>query len=127
MFSIKNSSRVNSQRVKLTGIPSTGAGEILQPDITSCGGLTAGRRIRELVKNTGLILIPHRGGSLWGLPVALTASTCSMAEEFPSGSPILDAMTPLSDSGDYIAPTAPGFGTNLSEQMLLGLRHPETF
>ena len=95
--------------------------------MTSCGGLTAGRRIRELVKNAGLIFIPHRGGSLWGLPVALTASTCSMAEEFPSGSPILDAMTPLSDSGDYIAQTAPGFGTNLSEQMVLGLRLPETF
>lgn len=105
----------------------TSAGEILQPDITWRGGLTAGRRIRELVENAGLTLTPHRGGSLWGLPVALIASNCSMAEGFPSGSPILDAMTPLSDSGDYIAPIAPGFGTNLSKQMVLDSRLPGTF
>ena len=105
----------------------TNAAEILQPDITWCGGLTAGKRIRDLVEGAGLELIPHRGGSVWGLPVALTARTCTMAESFPAGSPILDAMSARLDNGDYVAPTAPGFGSMLTEQMVLDARLPGTF
>ena len=103
------------------------AAEVLQPDITWCGGLTAARRIRDLVEGAGLELIPHRGGSVWGLPIALTARTCTMAESFPAGSPILDAMSPRFDNGDYAAPTAPGFGSTLTERMVLDARLPGTF
>ncbi|MYH27315.1 MAG: mandelate racemase/muconate lactonizing enzyme family protein [Acidobacteria bacterium] len=103
------------------------AAEILQPDITWCGGLTAGKRIRDLVEGAGLELIPHRGGSVWGLPIALTARTCTMAESFPAQSPILDAMSPPFDNGDYVAPTTPGFGSTLTEQMVLDARLPGTF
>ncbi len=103
------------------------AAEVLQPDITWCGGLTAARRIRDLVEGAGLELIPHRGGSVWGLPIALTARTCTMAESFPAGSPILDAMSPRFDDGDYVAPTAPGFGSALTERMVLDARLPGTF
>ena len=42
-----------------------GSAEILQPDITWCGGTTAGRRISALVEGAGLELIPHRGASSW--------------------------------------------------------------
>lgn len=103
------------------------AAQVLQPDITWCGGLTAGKRIRDLVEGAGLELIPHRGGSVWGLPVALTARTCTMAESFPAGSPILEAMSPRFDNGDYVAPTAPGFGSTLTEEMVLDARLPGTF
>ena len=102
------------------------AAQVLQPDITWCGGLTAGKRIRDLVEGAGLELIPHRGGSVWGLPIALTAQTCTMAESFPAGSPILDAMSPRFDNGDYVAPTAPGFGSTLTEEMVLDARLPGT-
>ena len=105
----------------------TNAAEVLQPDITWCGGMTAGKRIRDLVEGAGLELIPHRGGSVWGLPIALTARTCTMAESFPAGSPILDAMSARFDNGDYVAPTAPGFGSTLTEQMVLDARLPGTF
>ena len=105
----------------------TQAAEVLQPDITWCGGLTAGKRIRDLVEGAGLELIPHRGGSVWGLPIALTARTCTMAESFPAGSPILDAMSPRFDDGHYVAPTAPGFGSTLTEEMVLDARLPGTF
>ena len=105
----------------------THAAEVLQPDITWCGGLTAGKRIRDLVEGAGLELIPHRGGSVWGLPIALTARTCTMAESFPAGSPILDAMSARSDNGDFVAPAAPGFGTTLTEAMVLDARLPGTF
>ena len=103
------------------------AAEVLQPDITWCGGLTAAKRIRDLVERAGLELIPHRGGSVWGLPIALTATTCTMAESFPAGSVILDAMTPPFDNGHVVAPTAPGFGSTLTEQLVLDQRLPGTF
>ena len=96
-----------------------GSAEVLQPDITWCGGLTAARRIARIVEDAGLELVPHRGGSSWGLPIALTAPSCTMAESFPAGSPILDAMTPVIENGDCLAPTDPGFGTALTEEMVL--------
>ena len=96
-----------------------GSAEILQPDITWCGGTTAGRRIARLVEAAGLEIIPHRGGSSWGLPIALTSPSCTMAESFPAGSPILDAMSPAVENGYVIAPAAPGFGTTLTEELVL--------
>lgn len=99
-----------------------GSAEVLQPDITWCGGLTAARRIAKLVEDAGLELVPHRGGSSWGLPIALTAPSCTMAESFAAGSPILDAMTPVIENGDCLAPTEPGFGTALTEEMVLEYR-----
>ncbi len=96
-----------------------GSAEILQPDITWCGGTTAGRRISALVEAAKLEFIPHRGASSWGFPIALNAPSCSMAESFPVGSAILDAMSCEVVNGFVIAPTGPGFGTTLSEQMVL--------
>ena len=45
-----------------------------------------------------------------------------MAESFPAGSAILDAMSPPVENGDVVAPTAPGFGTTLTEEMVLDHR-----
>ncbi|MEE2635882.1 MAG: enolase C-terminal domain-like protein [Acidobacteriota bacterium] len=99
-----------------------GSAEILQPDITWCGGTTAGRRIARLVEAAGLEIIPHRGGSSWGFPIALTSPSCTMAESFPAGSDILDAMSCPVTNGEVVAPTGPGFGTALSEAMVLDHR-----
>ena len=99
-----------------------GSAEILQPDITWCGGTTAGRRIARLVETAGLEIIPHRGGSAWGLPIALTSPSCTMAESFPAGSVILDAMSPATEDGAVLAPDTAGFGTTLTEEMVLEYR-----
>ncbi len=99
-----------------------GSAEVLQPDITWCGGLTAAKRIAALVEQAGLELAPHRGGSLWGLPISLTAPSCTMAESFATGSTILDAMQAPFDDGHFLAPTKPGFGTALTEEMVLDHR-----
>lgn len=96
-----------------------GSADILQPDITWCGGTTAGRRISTLVENAGLELIPHRGASCWGFPIALTSPSCTMAESFPEGSAILDAMSCKVENGYVFAPQKPGFGHSLSEDMVL--------
>jgi len=102
-----------------------GSADILQPDITWCGGTTAGRRIAGLVESAGLEIIPHRGGSSWGFPIALTSPSCTMAESFPEGSDILDAMSCEVENGYVLAPSEPGFGTKLTEQMVLDYRLTE--
>jgi L-rhamnonate dehydratase len=94
------------------------AADVLQPDMTWCGGLTAGRRIAALVEGAGLEFIPHRGGSLWGLPIALTSPSCTMAESLPTGFPLLDAMSPRHEDGEFLAPTGAGFGTSLTEELV---------
>lgn len=99
-----------------------GSAEVLQPDVTWCGGLTAGIRIARLVEEAGLELSPHRGGSLWGLPLALSSPSCVMAESFAEGSALLEAMTPRSQGGYYLASADPGFGTKLNETMVLDHR-----
>ena len=96
-----------------------GSADILQPDITWCGGTTAGRRISAIVEEAGLELIPHRGASSWGFPIALTSPSCTMAESFPEGSAILDAMSCKVENGYVLAPKEPGFGHSLSEEMVL--------
>ena len=101
-----------------------GSAEVLQPDITWCGGLTAARRIATQVEAAGLELVPHRGGSLWGLPISLTAPSCTMAESFATGSAILDAMQAPFDDSHFLAPEEPGFGTALTEEMVLDHRLP---
>ena len=93
--------------------------EVLQPDIAWCGGTTSGRRIARLVEAAGLEIIPHRGGSSWGFPIALTSPSCTMAESFPAGSTILDAMSCSVENGEVVAPTDPGFGTSLTEELVL--------
>ncbi|MDE0828875.1 MAG: hypothetical protein OSB03_06720, partial [Vicinamibacterales bacterium] len=82
-------------------------------------GTTAGRRIAALVDAAGLEIIPHRGGSSWGFPIALTSPSCTMAESFPAGSTILDAMSCTVENGEVIAPTGAGFGTTLTEALVL--------
>ena len=47
-----------------------------------------------------------------------------MAESFPGGSEILDAMSCSVENGFVIAPDKPGFGTTLTEEMVLDYRLP---
>jgi len=63
----------------------------------------------------GLEIIPYRGGSSWGIPIALTSPSCTMAESFPAGSSILDAISAKVGNGYVLAPTEPGFGAALTE------------
>jgi L-rhamnonate dehydratase len=96
--------------------------EILQPDVTWSGGLTAALRISAMAKGRGLRIIPHRGGSLYGLPIALTRTHCPLAESFGvpgTSTDLMMAMTPEFEDGDYLASDKPGFGTGLTEELVL--------
>ncbi len=94
--------------------------EILQPDITWCGGVTAVRKIAVMGAERGLPIIPHRGSSLYGMPIVLTANA-PLAESFGTGDDATDLMLAMSspyEDGHYFATDKPGFGTGLTDELV---------
>ena len=93
-----------------------------QPDITWCGGLTAGLRIVESANRLGIPVSPHRGGEVWGLHL-MVATDCVDLAEFHSDH-IREERDVLwlgepAPKDSYIAPTdSPGFGVTLNEAMV---------
>ena len=51
-----------------------------QPDITWCGGLTAGMRITDMAEGLGIPVSPHRGSEVWGLHLIAASSWADLAE-----------------------------------------------
>ena len=97
-----------------------GGTEILQPDITWCGGITAVRKIAVMGAERGLPIIPHRGSSLYGMPIVLTANA-PLAESFGTGDAATDLMLAMASpykDGHYFATDKPGFGTEITEKMV---------
>lgn len=94
------------------------AAHILQPDITWSGGLTELRRIAALAQAAQLPMIPHRGGSLFGLHFILATPNCNLAESFGIGEPgneMMQAMSPRFADGHIYPSDKPGFGLTLPQ------------
>jgi L-alanine-DL-glutamate epimerase-like enolase superfamily enzyme len=69
----------------------------------------------------GLEFTPHRGGSLYGLPLCLSSSQCKWAESFgttDNGTDLMDAMSATFEKGYYLPSDKPGFGTELTEKLV---------
>lgn len=103
-------------------IAEAGAYDLWQPDITWCGGITAGLRIMELAKIAGVPVVPHRGGEVWGLHL-IAASECEdFAETLPgmrgSDRDELWFGEPQSVDGRFTLNDEPGFGVQVNEAML---------
>ncbi|MBM3726017.1 MAG: hypothetical protein FJW40_11405 [Acidobacteria bacterium] len=98
------------------------AAQILQPDLTWGGGLTAGRRIAALANEAGLPLMPHRGGSSFAIHLVLTEANATLAESFgighPSGHELMELMSPPVEKGYYLAPERPGLGFEMTPALL---------
>jgi L-alanine-DL-glutamate epimerase-like enolase superfamily enzyme len=95
--------------------------EVVQPDVTWCGGVTALRRIAAMAAAEGLPFIPHRGGSLFGLPLVLSQPNATLAESFgtgDAGTEVMEAATAQFDNGYYYPPEGSGFGTQLTEDII---------
>ena len=93
-----------------------------QPDITWCGGITAGLRIIDLARDAGIPVSPHRGAEVWGLHLIAASDWADFAEYHSDhiGSPRDELWLGEPEPHDgYIAPSdAPGFGVTLNEEML---------
>ena len=57
--------------------------DIWQPDITWCGGITAGARIVDMAKSAGVEVVPHRGAETWGLHLVAASDCEDFAEMLP--------------------------------------------
>ena len=127
--------RVNVSLINLAGgehefgitgfkdIAEHGSYDIWQPDITWCGGITAGLRICELASQYDIPVIPHRGGEVWGLHLIAASNSCSNLAELVLGRQ--DAATgdlwvgnPAITDGKLSISDLPGFGVQLNEATL---------
>ena len=98
-------------------IARAGALDLWQPDITWCGGITAGLRILDLARSHGVPVCPHRGGEIWGLHLIAATDCVDLAETHPDrrndmdGSVLLDE--PVVSGGEIVPADRPGFGVTL--------------
>ena len=103
-------------------IARSGALDLWQPDITWCGGITAGLRILDIAREAGAAVAPHRGGEVWGLHLIMATEGLDLAERNPGrrGAPRDELWfdEPQPENG-YLEPSdAPGFGVTLNEAMV---------
>ncbi len=97
--------------------------DIWQPDITWCGGITAGMKICELARRHEIPVVPHRGGEVWGLHLIAANDACDNLAELVLGhrNAAIDNLwigNPWIESGKLSVSNKPGFGVKLNEQML---------
>ena len=105
-----------------------GAFDIVQPDVTKCGGLSEQRRIAWMARDHGIRFIPHG----WNTAVGL-ASDLQMASAFPdtnlveylTGSPFIDEIAAggwrLDSDGMLAIPDRPGLGIDIDLDALASL------
>ena len=96
--------------------------DVVQPELTWCGGLTPALRLADLAAAEGMLVVPHCGGVFAQHFVA--ASPCSPFAEFVIGAdgtelvPTFDALVtgePLPEQGVVQLSSEPGFGISVRE------------
>ena len=104
--------------------------DVVQPDVTRCGGITETIRIAELARSRGIETVPHA----WKSGIIKAASLhCNAVmpdgvwqEYCVADTPINTSLTvqrlPLEADGCVAVPTAPGLGVDLDEDVLESLR-----
>ena len=99
-----------------------GAYDLWQPDITWCGGITAGLRIVDLAKTVGVPVAPHRGGEVWGLHLIAATDCEDFGEVLPGvrgrGKDELWLGEPQAVDGYLTMGDGHGFGVTLNEDLL---------
>jgi D-galactarolactone cycloisomerase len=98
-----------------------GAFDIVQPDVTKCGGLSEQRRIAWMAQNHGVRFIPHGWNTAVGLASDLQiASTFADTDlvEYLTGSPFIDELggeqRRLDADGMLAIPDKPGLGMEIN-------------
>ena len=92
-----------------------GAFDIVQPDVTKCGGISEERRIGWMARDHGVRFIPHGWNTAVGLAADLQLASAfadTDLVEYLTGSPFIDELCEWSlDSDGMLAiPSGPGLG-----------------
>jgi D-galactarolactone cycloisomerase len=97
-----------------------GAFDIVQPDVTKCGGISEERRIGWMAQENGVRFIPHGWNTAVGLAADLQLASAfpdTDLVEYRTGSPYIDEITaggwPLDEDGMLTIPQSPGLGLAL--------------
>ena len=99
--------------------------DVIQPDMTKCGGLSEGRRMGWLAYDHGVLLVPHGWNTAIGVAadLALTAAMpVARWVEYQTGVPyieeLIDPPFQLDKDGLLPVPTGPGLGISLNRDAL---------
>jgi L-alanine-DL-glutamate epimerase-like enolase superfamily enzyme len=95
--------------------------DVIQPDMTKCGGLSEGRRMGWLAYDHGVLLVPHGWNTAIGVAadLALTAALpVAKWVEYQTGVPYIEELIEprfqLDKDGLLPVPTGPGLGIKLN-------------
>jgi L-alanine-DL-glutamate epimerase-like enolase superfamily enzyme len=95
--------------------------DIVQPDVTKCGGISDERRIAWMAEEHGVRFIPHGWNTALGLAADLhlaSANARTDLVEYLTGSPFIDDIAEggwrLDGEGYLPIPTTPGLGVSLN-------------
>jgi L-alanine-DL-glutamate epimerase-like enolase superfamily enzyme len=98
-----------------------GAFDIVQPDVTKCGGLSEQRRIAQMAVDNGVRFIPHGWNTTVGLASDLQIASAFAGTdlvEYLTGSPFIDDLCAggwkLDADGMLAIPDKPGLGIDLN-------------
>lgn len=98
-----------------------GAFDIVQPDVTKCGGLSEERRIGWMAQENGVRFIPHGWNTALGLAADLHLASAFPGTdlvEYLDGSPFIDEIVArpwvLDADGMLPIPASPGLGVELN-------------
>ncbi len=94
--------------------------DIIQPDVTKCGGLSEARRLAWLAADFGVLLVPHGWNTAVGVAADLALSAAMPVArwvEFQTGVPYIEEILtqPFRIEADGLLPipTGPGLGIEL--------------
>jgi L-alanine-DL-glutamate epimerase-like enolase superfamily enzyme len=104
--------------------------DLIQPDVTRCGGITEMLRIAELARDLGVETVPHAWKSgiikAASLHVNAVLPDAMLQEYCIADTPINQTLTrerlPIDDEGFLAVPTAPGIGVTLDDDVVARYR-----
>jgi L-alanine-DL-glutamate epimerase-like enolase superfamily enzyme len=104
--------------------------DLVQPDVTRCGGITEMLRIAELARSRGLETVPHawKSGIIKAASLQVNAVLPDgfLQEYCVADTPINQTLTkellPIDADGMVAVPTGPGIGVTLDDEVLERLR-----
>jgi L-rhamnonate dehydratase len=104
--------------------------DLIQPDVTRCGGITEMMRIATLAEEHGVALVPHawKSGIIKAASLHVNAVLADgplqeyCVAETEINTRLTQQLLPIESDGYVAVPTAPGLGIDLDEDVFSSLR-----